>query len=101
MRDALQKRLDTVMQYVCVKPPTSGFVPPFSFWTRSANAAGDTAGSFLIPRDTAGIYFSIAIAHTSAGKKRGGGGFAGIREICVNYLSVSPFFAAREGDDVT
>jgi len=67
MCDALRKRHDTVMQYVCVKPPTSGFVPPFSFWMRSTDAPKDTVFSYLA---VSGIYFSIAIAHKYQQKAR-------------------------------
>lgn len=69
MRDALQKRHDTVMQYVCVKRPTSGFVPSFSFWTRSTDAPKDAVFSYL----AVSVYISLSRSHTNTSKKRGGG----------------------------
>lgn len=73
------------------------FVSLFSFWTRSADAAGDTT-SFLIPRDTIGIYISLSRDRTHKYRTKRGRGIFGKAQ------SRDPFrclFTVQERDDAT
>lgn len=72
MRDVLRKRHDTVMQYVCVKPPTSGFVPPFSFLD-AIDRCSEKAAVFSYL--TVSVYILPSRSHTNTSERSGGGSF--------------------------
>lgn len=96
-RDALQKRLDTVMQYVCVKPPTSGFVPPFFGHDRQMLRKIPRLFLYYV---ILSVYISLSRSRTQVSTKSATEAVSeeGRVEIYVTIVPVAPL--SRKGDDV-